>query len=130
MAEVVQSDVFQSTFEQCGIGLAHVSPAGDFIRVNKALSSFLGYSQEELVKLDFQDITHPDFLDNDLQHVSELIDGFYGDSRNDKQRLDESLLPTHYAISLSGEPTMYPKLPELIKYLKSLKATKSILVET
>ena len=47
--------------------------------------------------------------------------GFYGDSRNDKQRLDESLLPTHYAISLSGEPTMYPKLPELIKYLNHLK---------
>jgi tRNA wybutosine-synthesizing protein 1 len=59
-----------------------------------------------------------------------LIDGFYGDSRNDKQRLDESLLPTHYAISLSGEPTMYPKLPELIKYLKSLEATKSIFLVT
>ena len=84
MAEVVQSDVFQSTFEQCGIGLAHVSPAGDFIRVNKALSSFLGYSQEELVKLDFQDITHPDFLDNDLQHVSELIDGFYDSYQMEK----------------------------------------------
>lgn len=84
MAEVVQSDVFQSTFEQCGIGLAHVSPTGDFIRVNKALSSFLGYSQEELVKLDFQDITHPDFLDNDLQHVSELIDGFYDSYQMEK----------------------------------------------
>ena len=59
-----------------------------------------------------------------------LIDGFYGDSRNDNQRLDESLLPTHYAISLSGEPTMYPKLPELIKYLKSLEATKSIFLVT
>ena len=59
-----------------------------------------------------------------------LINGFYGDSRNDKQRLDESLLPAHYAISLSGEPTMYPKLPELIKYLKTLKATKSIFLVT
>ena len=59
-----------------------------------------------------------------------LINGFYGDSRNDKQRLDESLLPAHYAISLSGEPTMYPKLPELIKYLKSLEATKSIFLVT
>ncbi len=59
-----------------------------------------------------------------------LINGFYGDSRNDNQRLDESLLPTHYAISLSGEPTMYPKLPELIKYLKSLEATKSIFLVT
>ncbi|QDI89155.1 4-demethylwyosine synthase TYW1 [Candidatus Nitrosopumilus sp. SW] len=59
-----------------------------------------------------------------------LINGYYGDSRNDKERLDESLLPSHYAISLSGEPTMYPKLPELIKYLKSLEATKSIFLVT
>lgn len=84
MAEVAPSDVYQSTFEQCGIGLAHVSPTGDFIRVNKALSNFLGYTPEELIKLDFQHITHPDFLDNDLQHVSELIDGFYDSYQMDK----------------------------------------------
>ena len=59
-----------------------------------------------------------------------MINGYYGDSRNDKQRLDESLLPSHYAISLSGEPTMYPKLPELIKYLNSLETTKSIFLVT
>ena len=59
-----------------------------------------------------------------------LIMGYYGDSRNDRQRLDESLLPSHYAISLSGEPTMYPKLPELIKYLKTLETTKSIFLVT
>ncbi|HJU58225.1 MAG TPA: radical SAM protein, partial [Nitrososphaeraceae archaeon] len=41
-----------------------------------------------------------------------------------------SLFPAHYAISLSGEPTMYPKLPNLIKYLKSLKNTKSIFLVT
>lgn len=59
-----------------------------------------------------------------------LIMGYYGDSRNDREKIDESLLPSHYAISLSGEPTMYPKLPELIKYLKSLKETKSIFLVT
>ncbi|HSA75883.1 MAG TPA: radical SAM protein, partial [Candidatus Nitrosocosmicus sp.] len=36
----------------------------------------------------------------------------------------------HYAISLSGEPTMYPKLPKLIKYLHTLKNTKSIFLVT
>ena len=30
----------------------------------------------------------------------------------------------------SGEPTMYPKLPKLIKYLKSLETTKSIFLVT
>ena len=59
-----------------------------------------------------------------------LIMGHYGDPNQDKQKLDESLLPRHYAISLSGEPTMYPKLPELIKYLKSLEETKSIFLVT
>jgi tRNA wybutosine-synthesizing protein 1 len=59
-----------------------------------------------------------------------LIMGHYGDPRQDKKKLDESLLPSHYAISLSGEPTMYPKLPELIKHLKSLEATKSIFLVT
>ncbi|MHA7734300.1 4-demethylwyosine synthase TYW1 [Nitrosopumilus sp. S6] len=71
-----------------------------------------------------------DILTKLMAERKKLINGYYGDSRNDKQRLDESLLPSHYAISLSGEPTMYPKLPELIKYLKSLEATKSIFLVT
>ena len=65
-----------------------------------------------------------------MEERRKLIMGFYGDSRNEKQKLDESLLPAHYAISLSGEPTMYPKLPELIKYLKKLPETKSIFLVT
>jgi len=65
-----------------------------------------------------------------MEERKKLIMGYYGDSRNDFNRLDESLMPSHYAISLSGEPTMYPKLPELIKYLKSLKQTKSVFLVT
>lgn len=65
-----------------------------------------------------------------MEERKKLIMGHYGDSRNDRQRLDESLLPSHYAISLSGEPTMYPKLPEMIRYLKSLEATKSVFLVT
>lgn len=65
-----------------------------------------------------------------LAERKKLINGFYGHAKNERKKLDESLLPAHYAISLSGEPTMYPKLPQLIKYLKSLKATKSIFLVT
>lgn len=59
-----------------------------------------------------------------------LITGHYGDERADRERLDESLAPTHYAISLSGEPTMYPRLPELIRHLRGLPATRSIFLVT
>ena len=65
-----------------------------------------------------------------MEERRRLIMGHYGDPNQDKQKLDESLLPSHYAVSLSGEPTMYPKLPELIKYLNTLEATKSIFLVT
>ncbi|MGQ0795075.1 MAG: 4-demethylwyosine synthase TYW1, partial [Nitrosopumilaceae archaeon] len=67
---------------------------------------------------------------NLMEERRKLIMGHYGDPNQDKKKLDESLLPTHYAISLSGEPTMYPKLPQLIKYLKTLSETKSIFLVT
>jgi tRNA wybutosine-synthesizing protein 1 len=76
-------------------------------------------------------VDEPDVI---VEHLiaerKKLINGFYGNAKNDKKKLDESLLPAHYAISLSGEPTMYPKLPQLINYLKTLKATKSIFLVT
>ena len=76
-------------------------------------------------------VDEPDVIVHELIRERErLLSGFYGNDRNDKKKIDESLLPAHYAISLSGEPTMYPKLPQLIKYLKSLKATKSIFLVT
>lgn len=76
-------------------------------------------------------VDEPDVIVNNLIKERErLLSGFYGNQKNDKKKIDESLLPTHYAISLSGEPTMYPKLPQLIKYLKSLKATRSIFLVT
>jgi tRNA wybutosine-synthesizing protein 1 len=76
-------------------------------------------------------VDEPDVIVSNLMKERErLLSGFYGNQKNHKRKLDESLLPTHYAISLSGEPTMYPKLPQLIRYLKSLKATRSIFLVT
>jgi tRNA wybutosine-synthesizing protein 1 len=76
-------------------------------------------------------VDEPDVI---VEHLmaerKKLINGFYGHEKNDKKKLDESLFPIHYAISLSGEPTMYPKLPQLIKYLRRLPATKSIFLVT
>lgn len=69
-------------------------------------------------------------VQNLLEERRKLLVGFYGKTGINSQKLDESLFPEHYAISLSGEPTMYPKLPELIKYLFKLKATKSIFLVT
>src|SRR5579864_7278579 len=74
--------------------------------------------------------TPEEIVTNLMEERRKLIMGHYGDPRQDRKKLDESLLPSHYAISLSGEPTMYPQLTDLIKYLKSLPNTKSIFLVT
>jgi tRNA wybutosine-synthesizing protein 1 len=74
--------------------------------------------------------TPKEIVTNLMEERKKLIMGHYGDPRQDRKKLDESLLPSHYAISLSGEPTMYPQLPQLIKYLKSIPETKSIFLVT
>lgn len=56
------------------------------------------------------------------EHVNYLL-GFKGNEKADKKRLKEAMKPLHFAISLSGEPTLYPKLPELIEEVKKRKMT-------
>ncbi|MEM2115370.1 MAG: 4-demethylwyosine synthase TYW1 [Candidatus Woesearchaeota archaeon] len=46
-----------------------------------------------------------------------LLSGFGGNPKVDRSKLREAQEPMHFAISLSGEPTLYPKLPELIQEL-------------
>ena len=66
---------FRSTFEQAAVGMAEWRPKVVSCRVNQTLSKFLGYSSEELLSRTFQDITHPDDLDTDLQHMRQVLDG-------------------------------------------------------
>ena len=56
------------------------------------------------------------------QHVKYLL-GFGGNKKTIKKIYEESKKPLHFAISLAGEPTLYPKLPEFIKELKKQNLT-------
>jgi len=66
---------FRNAFENASIGMAIVSLDGYWVKVNPALCQIVGYSSEELLGLNFQDITHPDDLDLDLSYVNQLLAG-------------------------------------------------------
>ncbi|UQA58531.1 STAS domain-containing protein [Polyangium aurulentum] len=66
---------FRQTFDCAPIGLTIVSLDGRFVRVNRALADLLGYSPEEFAHLRFQDITHPDDLDIDLDLLGKTVRG-------------------------------------------------------
>jgi PAS domain S-box-containing protein len=66
---------FRLAFEYAAIGMALVAPDGRWLRVNQALSRIVGYTAEELLRIDFQTITHPDDLDADLALLRQTLDG-------------------------------------------------------
>ena len=96
-AETALSDSearFRATFELAGAGVALVGLDGMWLRVNRRLCDALGYTQEELLARTFQDITHPDDLDQDLAYVEQLLAGEIPLYRMEKRcfRKDRSLL--------------------------------------
>jgi len=62
-------------FEHAPIGKAIVQLDGRWRQVNPAVTRLLGYSEQKLLSMTFQDITHPDDLDLDLGHLGQLVDG-------------------------------------------------------
>jgi PAS domain S-box-containing protein len=68
-------ELFLVTFEQAAVGIAHFAPDGHFLRLNRKFCEIVGFSEEEMTTKTFQDITHPDDLDTDLEYVRQLLDG-------------------------------------------------------
>ncbi|HTI69095.1 MAG TPA: PAS domain S-box protein [Candidatus Limnocylindria bacterium] len=63
------------TFDHASIGMALVGLDGRWKRVNRALCELIGYSEAELLQIDFQKITHPEDLEADLRQVRRLVAG-------------------------------------------------------
>ena len=66
---------FSGAFNDAPIGMGLVLPDGRWFKVNRALCDLVGYSEAELLTRTFQDITHPEDLDIDLENVRRIIAG-------------------------------------------------------
>jgi diguanylate cyclase (GGDEF)-like protein/PAS domain S-box-containing protein len=66
---------FRLSFENAPIGIALVSTEGRFLRVNRVLCEMVGRSEAALLDMSFQEITHPDDLDADLEFVRRMLAG-------------------------------------------------------
>ncbi len=54
---------YRATFENAGVGIAHLSPDFRWLRVNQTFACIVGYPPDELVSKSVQDITYPDDLE-------------------------------------------------------------------
>ncbi|HYE73742.1 MAG TPA: diguanylate cyclase, partial [Blastocatellia bacterium] len=75
---------FRKAFNHAA-GMALVSIDGHWLQVNQSLCDMTGYSEAEMLELNFQRITHHDDLGNDLTQIYELVDGKSATSQSEKR---------------------------------------------
>ena len=66
---------WRSVYENSAVGVALTDLNGRFLAVNRAYEEMLGYTEEELRKLTFLEITEEDYRDANWELVSELLEG-------------------------------------------------------
>jgi len=64
-----------------------------------------------------------ELIDKAIQAQRQQLIGFKGSKNTNKKRFQEAMDPNQFAISLSGEPTLYPKLNQFLKEIQKRKAT-------
>ncbi len=66
---------FRATFEHAPVGIAHLDGSGRWLRVNEKFCKIVGYDAATLVKMRYQDITHPDDLAKEVPEAQKLSEG-------------------------------------------------------
>jgi diguanylate cyclase (GGDEF)-like protein/PAS domain S-box-containing protein len=66
---------FRSSFEYASIGMVLADQEGEISQVNEAACGILGYSELELIRLNFTDITHPDDIDEVISNRHKVNSG-------------------------------------------------------
>ncbi len=122
---------FRSAFEASPVGMALVGLDGSFISVNSKTEELLGYSAKELLKLKYQDITHPDDITVSDKNYKELIEGKINSYALRKRYLRKDKKTVTAVLSISsikdskGKPLMsIAQLQDITKRVEAETALK------
>ncbi|HVF13138.1 MAG TPA: PAS domain S-box protein, partial [Acidimicrobiales bacterium] len=86
--ELEASDLrFTIGFEHSPIGIALASSAGRYLKVNPALCRMLGRDEATLLAMTFQDVTHPDDLEDEMTQLRAMTSGASGSWEAEKRYL-------------------------------------------
>jgi PAS domain S-box-containing protein len=80
---------FRNVFENSPVGKSMTSTDGT-IKVNKAFCNMLGYTEEELSNMAWQDITYQDDIENDQKNLDSVISGERTTSRWEKRYIHKN----------------------------------------
>ncbi|HKZ03316.1 MAG TPA: EAL domain-containing protein [Pyrinomonadaceae bacterium] len=118
------SDRFRSAFDNASIGMALVTPEGRWLQVNQSLCQLLGYSQRELMSMDYLDVLHPNDLSPSLASFKDLLRGRIPSCQMEKRYLSKSGEEVWGLWSASLAKDALTKTPNLIFQIQDISDRK------
>ena len=121
--------LFSSAFHDAPIAMALGKLNGEWVMVNSALCTLVGYTEKDLLALTFKDITHPDDLDADLAFFRQLLDGTIRTYQMEKRYLHKQghvvwiLLSVSMVRDSTGQPLyLIAQMQDIIERKKAEEA--------
>lgn len=116
---------FRSAFDHAPIGIGLVSPTGNWIKANRALTEILGYSESDFLATDFQSITLPEDLGLTLVKVHELLSGKIANCQMEQRYVhkDGHTVWTSWSVSAANDAKSVQ--PNLIFQIQDITGKKS-----
>jgi diguanylate cyclase (GGDEF)-like protein/PAS domain S-box-containing protein len=72
----ISEERFRLLFEHAAIGVALIdTTTGHYIDINQRYCEFLGYTKEEMLKQSFQEVTDPDYVQENIDKNALLLEG-------------------------------------------------------
>lgn len=115
---------FRSAFDYAPIGIALVSPAGQWLKANHALTEILGYSEADLLATDFQSITQSDDLGETLVKIHDILTGRIASCQMEQRYIHKTgrTVWAQWSVSAASENTS--KQPNLIFQIQDITDKK------
>lgn len=115
---------FRSAFDYAPIGIGLLDSAGSWLKVNQALTAILGYSEDELLSMDFQAVTLADDLGVTLIKVHELLTGKIANCQMEQRYIHKTGRTIWASWSVSTSHDTKSKQPNLIFQIQDITDKK------
>lgn len=116
---------FRSAFDYAPIGIGLVSANGRWLKVNRALTEILGYSESEFLSKDFQSMTLQDDLGSTLIKVHELLGGQIANCQMEQRYLHKTGRTVWTSWSVSTASDGRSDQPNLIFQIQDISGKKA-----
>jgi PAS domain S-box-containing protein len=121
---IENQEKFRLAFHHSSIGSALFNREGQFIQVNPTLVNMLGYPEDELLRMKFNDITHPDDKLIGSQKFNEIIYGKTGGVSFEKRYLHKNGNIVWAIVSSSILPDFSEQPQYLISHIQDITERK------